>query len=135
MMVTPVVRRTSNSAMDLSTPGELGSRATQSMSRSSKTASTSSTTGGLEECPAEDRTELLRLVVAQLYRRGLVSTGVEAVDNAAPAVMDNDGDAAAAVGSRHLVAATDSWQILDDEVGTAIGLHALVLLYNRIDQA
>src|SRR5215218_4963331 len=38
--------------------------------------------------------------------------------------MDNDGDAAA-VGSRHLVAATDSWQIVDDEVETAIGLHAL----------
>ena len=38
--------------------------------------------------------------------------------------MDNDSDAAA-VGSRHLVAATDSWQIVDDEVETAIGLHAL----------
>jgi hypothetical protein len=84
----------------------------------------------LEERPAEDRTEFRRLVVAQLHRRGLVSTGVEAVDNAAPAVMDDDGDAAA-VGSRHLVAATDSWQIFDDEVETAVGLHALALLYNR----
>jgi hypothetical protein len=28
-----------------------------------------------------------------------------------------------------------SWPIIDDEVETAIGLHALVLLYNRIDQA
>jgi hypothetical protein len=44
------------------------------------------------------------------------------------------GDATA-VASRHLVAATDSWQIIDDEVETAFGLHALVLLYNRIDQA
>jgi hypothetical protein len=41
--------------------------------------------------------------------------------------MDNDGDTAA-VGSRHLVAATDSWQIIDDEVETAIGLHARALL-------
>jgi hypothetical protein len=88
----------------------------------------------LEERPAEDRTELPRLLVAQLYRRGLVGTCIDAVDNPAPAVMDNDGDAAA-VGSRHLVAATDSWQILDDEVETAIGLHALALLYNRIDEA
>jgi hypothetical protein len=60
--------------------------------------------------------------------------GVEAVDNPAPAVMDDDGDAAA-VGSRHLVAATDSWQIIDDEVETAIGLHALGLLNNRTDEA
>jgi hypothetical protein len=48
--------------------------------------------------------------------------------------MDDDGDAAA-VGSRHLVAATDSWQIIDDDVETAIGLHAPALLYNRIDEA
>jgi hypothetical protein len=48
--------------------------------------------------------------------------------------MDDDGDAAA-VDSRHLVAATDSWQIIDDDVETAIGLHALALLYNRIDEA
>ena len=130
MMVTPVVRRISNSAMDLSAPGEFGSRATQSMSRSSNTASTSSTTAGLKNAPAQNRAELPRLVVAQLYRRGLVSTGVEAVDNAAPAVMDDDGDAAA-VGSRHLVAATDFRQIIDDEVETAVGLHALALLYNR----
>jgi hypothetical protein len=69
-------------------------------------------------------------VVAQLHRRGLISAGVAAVDDAAPAVMDDDGDAAA-VGSRHLVAATDSWQIIDDEVETAVGPHALALLYNR----
>src|SRR5215213_1752867 len=62
----------------------------------------------LEDCPAQDRAELPRLLVAQFYRRGLASTGVAAVDNAAPAVMDDDGDAAA-VDSRHLVAATDSW--------------------------
>ena len=49
----------------------------------------------LEVRPAEDRTEFPRLLVAQLYRRGLVSTCIEAVDHAAPAVMDNDGDAAA----------------------------------------
>ena len=73
-------------------------------------------------------------MVAQFYRRCLVSIGVEAVDNAAPAVMDDDGDAAA-VDSHHLVAATDSWQIIDDEVETAIGLHALALLCNRIDEA
>jgi hypothetical protein len=73
-------------------------------------------------------------VVAQFYRRGLVRIGVEAVDNTAPAVMDDDGDATA-VDSRHLVAATDSWQIVDDEVETAIGLHALVLLSDRIEQA
>jgi hypothetical protein len=42
--------------------------------------------------------------------------------------MDGDGDATA-VDSRHLVAATDSWQIIDDEVEAAVGLHALVLLY------
>jgi hypothetical protein len=48
--------------------------------------------------------------------------------------MDDDGDAAA-VGPRHLVAATDSWQIIDDDVETAIGLHAPALLYNRIDEA
>jgi hypothetical protein len=48
--------------------------------------------------------------------------------------MDDDGDATA-VAARHLVAATDSWQVVDDEVETAIGLHALVLLYDRIDQA
>jgi hypothetical protein len=51
MMVTPVVRRISNSAMDLSAPGELGSKATQSMSRSSNTASTSTTTAGLKNAP------------------------------------------------------------------------------------
>ena len=45
--------------------------------------------------PAQNRAELPRLVVAQFYRRGLVRIGVEAVDNAAPAVMDDDGDAAA----------------------------------------
>ena len=73
-------------------------------------------------------------MVAQFHCRGLIRIGVEAVDNATPAVMDDDGDATA-VDSRHLVAATDSWQIIDDEVETAIGLHALVLLYNRIDQA
>jgi hypothetical protein len=81
----------------------------------------------LEERPAEDRTEFRRLVVAQLHRRGLVSTGVEAVDNAAPAVMDDDGDAAA-VGSRHLVAATDSWQIFDDEVETGLDWTASTVL-------
>ena len=63
-------------------------------------------------------------MVAQLYRRGLVSTYVEAVDNAAPVVMDDDDDATT-VDSRHLVAATNSWQIIDDEVETAIRLHAL----------
>ena len=84
--------------------------------------------------PAQNRAELPRLVVAQFYRRGLVRSGVEAVDNTAPAVMDDDGDAAA-VDSHHLVAAIDSWQIIDDEVETAIGLHALALLCNRIDEA
>jgi hypothetical protein len=34
----------------------------------------------LEERPAQNRAELPRLVVAQFYRRGLVSTGVAAVD-------------------------------------------------------
>ena len=45
----------------------------------------------LEERSAQNRAELPRLVVAQFYRRGLVRIGVEAVDNAAPAVMDDDG--------------------------------------------
>jgi hypothetical protein len=88
----------------------------------------------LEEGPAQNRAELARLVVAQLHRRGLVGIGGAAIDHAAPAVMDDDGDATA-VDSRHLVAATDSWQILDDEVETAVGLHALALLCNGIDQA
>jgi hypothetical protein len=64
----------------------------------------------------------------------VVCAGVEAVDNAAPAVMDDDGDASA-VASCHLVAATDSWQIVADEVETTIGLHALALLYHQIDEA
>jgi hypothetical protein len=84
------------------------------MSRSSNTASTSSTHRRLEERPAQDRAELARLVVAQLHRRRLVSIGVAAVDNAAPTVMDDENDVAV-VASRHLVAATDSWQIVDDE--------------------
>jgi hypothetical protein len=32
-------------------------------------------------------------------------------------------------------AATDSWQIVADEVETAVGLHALALLYHQIDEA
>ena len=104
------------------------------MSRSSNTASTSSTTAGLKNAPPRTAPSFPRLLVAQLYRRGLVRTGVEAVDNPAPAVMDDDGDAAA-VDSHHLVAATDSWQIIDNDVETAIRLHVLALLYNRIDEA
>ena len=102
------------------------------MRRSSNTASTSSTTAGLKNA-RPDRAELPRLVAAQFYRRGLVRSGVEAVDNTAPAVMDDDGDAAA-VDSHHLVAAIDSWQIIDDEVDRCQAPCAC-LLCNRIDEA
>jgi hypothetical protein len=52
----------------------VGLKGTQSMSRSSKTASTSSTTAGLKNAPPRIAPSFRALVVAQLYRRGLVST-------------------------------------------------------------
>jgi hypothetical protein len=134
MMVTPVVRRISNSAMDFGSARRVGLESDPIDEQVVEHRLDLLHHRRLEERPAQNRAKLSSLVVAQFHRRGLVCAGVAAVDNAAPAVMDDHGDAAA-VASRHLVAAADSWQIVDDEVETAIGLHTLALLYNQIDEA
>jgi hypothetical protein len=55
------------------------------------------------------------------------------MDDAAPAVVDDDDDAAA-VRPGHLIAAPDSWQVLDDEIEAAVRLHTIAFLCRRIDR-